>query len=306
MRLFGGASRPRIRKVEVVANIASGSVGPDAPDEVRAILAEFGLSARVLTPQEDGGVDACLKKALAARPDLLIVLAGDGTARAAAEQAGPRGPLIAPLPGGTMNMLPKALYGEADWKAALTDTLARGVERPVGGGVIGGHAFYVAAMLGATALFAPAREAARERHMTDAWMKAREAYRKAFSGRTRYALDGGEPSKAQSLTLMCPLISKVMDDEARWMEAAAINPRNTVEAMRIGARVALSPVVGDWRSDPAVETFRCRKGRVWTRAGSLPALLDGEPIRLGRSVEFRFNPCAFRALAPEAEPSDMI
>ena len=27
--------------------------------------------------------------------------------------------MIAPLPGGTMNMLPKALYGTADWKLAL-------------------------------------------------------------------------------------------------------------------------------------------------------------------------------------------
>jgi diacylglycerol kinase family enzyme len=41
-------------------------------------------------------------------PDAVLVLAGDGTARAAAEMAGPDGPLIAPLPGGTMNMLPRA------------------------------------------------------------------------------------------------------------------------------------------------------------------------------------------------------
>ena len=71
----------------------SGSVGPNAPDEVRAILAEFDLQGRVHDAAAEG-VEACLRAALAARPDLLIVLAGDGTARAAAEMAGPRGPLI--------------------------------------------------------------------------------------------------------------------------------------------------------------------------------------------------------------------
>lgn len=299
---MGGKARPT-RRIEAVINPAAGRAGHDAIDHMQAIFHAAGDSAHIAAPAPSQ-LEASLRDALSRKPDLLVILAGDGTARAAAALCGEKGPLVTPLPGGTMNMLPKALYGDADWKTALADTLANGVERPVGGGVIGHHTFYVAAMLGATALFAPAREAARERHMAKAWMKAREAYRKAFSGRTRYALDGGEPGKAQSLTLMCPLISRVMDDEAPWMEAAAINPRNTVEAMRLGARVALSPVVGDWRVDPAVETFRCRKGRAWTRSGSLPALLDGEPVRLGRNVEFHFNPCAFRALAPA--PSDKI
>jgi diacylglycerol kinase family enzyme len=196
-----------------------------------------------------------------------------------------------------MNMLPKALYGDDDWKTALRKTLGEGVERPVGGGVIGRHTFYVAAMLGASALFAPAREAAREHHLVEAWRKGRRAYSRAFTGRTRYSLDGRPKGMARSLTLLCPMISRVMDDEEPWLEAAAINPETPAEALRLGARVLISPYVGDWRNDPAVATSRCRKGVAWGR-GSLPALLDGEPVKLPARVEFHFNPRAFRAIAP--------
>mgnify|MGYP002133071793 CR=1 FL=1 len=85
------------------------------------------------------------------------VIAGDGTARAGAEMAGPKGPLVAPLPGGTMNMLPNALYGGRDWKTAMADILSDGVERNISGGEIDGRAFYVAAILGSPALWAEAR-----------------------------------------------------------------------------------------------------------------------------------------------------
>jgi diacylglycerol kinase family enzyme len=42
---------------------------------------------------------------------LLIVLGGDGTIRSAAALCAQECPLLIPLPGGTMNMLPKAFYG---------------------------------------------------------------------------------------------------------------------------------------------------------------------------------------------------
>ncbi len=136
-----------VRTVEVVANVASGSVGRTAPAEIQKILAAYGASAHVWTPEPQDLV-SCLRAAVDAAPDLLIVLAGDGTARTAAEIAGPDGPLIAPLPGGTMNMLPHAIYGQRSWQAALSIALEQGYEQPIGGGEVDGHSFLVAAILG--------------------------------------------------------------------------------------------------------------------------------------------------------------
>ena len=123
----------RISRVEVVANLASGGVDKDAPQEIEKIFADHGLQAHVCAPPTHD-LTNCLRAAVDAGPDLLVTLAGDGTARAAAELCGPKGPMLAPLPGGTMNMLPHAIYGDRSWQDALTIALAQGSERTIGGG----------------------------------------------------------------------------------------------------------------------------------------------------------------------------
>jgi diacylglycerol kinase family enzyme len=138
---------------------------PTPPQDAEAILSEYACEASVV-PLEAGQFDAQIQAAIDACPDVLFVLAGDGTAGTVASRAGPDGPLVAPLPGGTMNMLPKALYGTADWKAALKVALEEGAPQCVAGGEISDgqvtQAFYCAAILGSPALWAPAREAVRE------------------------------------------------------------------------------------------------------------------------------------------------
>lgn len=286
-----------LKRVAVVVNPASGSAGPDAAAEAERILAEQGVKGVVTVPGEEG-LEACLAAALKTKPDLLAIVAGDGTARAGAEMCGPRGPLVAPLPGGTMNMLPGALYGSRDWKTALADILADGVIKPVSGGEIDGHAFYVAAILGSPALWAEAREAARDGDVRKAWMRARRALRRAFSGRLRFSFGGGPRAKAEALALMCPLVSRAMDDDEGYLEAAAIDPAGALDIFRLGFRAAL----GDWRADQKVDVTHVRKGRAWA-ASRIPAVLDGEPTQLGPVVDFRFKPVAFRALVPR-EPEE--
>ncbi|WP_340645026.1 diacylglycerol kinase family protein [Phenylobacterium sp.] len=282
----------KIRSIELIANTASGSVGAGAPDEARAILAEFGGKTNVCVP-ENGDLSGCLQAAVDRAPDLLVILAGDGTARAAAELCGMEGPVIAPLPGGTMNMLPKAVYGTTDWKAALRDTLEYGEERPLGGGVVDGRLFLVAAILGSGALLAPAREAVREGRPVIAFHRARRAWRRAFSGRLRYSLDGGPRGMAEALTFMCPIASRALDDDDQVLEAAVLDPAGVAEALRIG----LASVMGDWRNDPAVQAIACRQARIWASSG-IPAVLDGEPARLKASVQVTWKSEVTRVRAP--------
>ena len=178
--------------VVMLVNPLSGGVDDNAVAEATAILSDHGCDATVIT-LESGRLEAQVDEALAAGPDVLLVLAGDGTAGTIAARVGPNGPLVAPLPGGTMNMLPQALYGTTDWKTALGLVLEEGVPLNVGGGEItdldGRYAFYCAAILGSPALWAPAREAIRSGRLKLAWGYARRALRRAFSGRLRFALD---------------------------------------------------------------------------------------------------------------------
>lgn len=64
-------------------------------------------------------------------------------------------------------------------------------------------------------------------------------------------------------------------------------------------RLGVSTVTGNWRNDPSVIVGRCRVGKVWAD-GRIPAILDGEPVRMDDSVSIRFRPKAFRALVPDA------
>lgn len=284
-----------LRRVEVIVNPRSGGVGAKALPELESLLDAYPLDVRIRA-FESGPLEPLLETVFDAAPDLIIVLAGDGTACAVASRAGPDGPLVAPLPGGTMNMLPRAVYGTTDWKEALRAALVRGEPKMISGGRVDGHPFYCAAVLGAPALWAPAREALRERKAKLAWLYGRRALRRAFSGRIRYRLDGGAPRRAEALVLISPLISSALDKPA-GLEAAAMTLTDAREAFRLAARAVFS----DWRADPAVETRVVRRVDVQARS-RIPAILDGETVHLDDQAEVRFIPRAFRALSPVPEP----
>ncbi|MBN8553085.1 MAG: NAD(+)/NADH kinase [Caulobacterales bacterium] len=292
-----GASVPRsglrLDKVEVIVNPRSGSVNEAAPAELKAELEARGIGARIHV--FDGHrFDALLDDAFAAKPDLVIVLAGDGTVRAVASRAGPDGPMVVPLPGGTMNMLPKAVYGVTDWRRALALAVDEGEVRDIAGGVVDGEPFYCAAILGPAALWAPAREALRKGRIVRSLAKARGALRAAFAGRVRYRLDRGELKRAEALVLISPLISTAMKT-SNGLEAAVMKTSDAREAFRL----ATNAVFSDWRNDPSVETQVVKRAHAWSRS-KIPALLDGETVRLSTDAEIRFLPVAFRALAPRS------
>ena len=281
---------PWLRRVEVVANTASGGVQPDAPAELEKIFSDFAVKARVCAPHTDD-LTRCLREAVDAAPDLLVVLAGDGTLRTAAELCGPKGPVLAPLPGGTMNMLPHAVYGRRSWQDALSVALAQGEEMMLAGGEVEGHVFLCAAILGSPALWAPAREAARFRKARLAWMRARIALQRTFSGRLRYTLDGGPRERAVALSFLCPLISRALDEKTPALEAAILDLHRLRDVVSLGFHA----MAGDWRDAPAVEATPARVARLWA-AERIPAILDGEAVRLTNHATVAFKPDVVRVL----------
>ncbi len=289
--MTSGSKSLSLDRVVAIVNTASGGVTPGAGRLLHEIGVEFGLEIEVVeTPPAT--VLATLRTAVRSAPDLLILLAGDGTAAIAAELCGMEGPLLAPLAGGTMNMLPHALYGRRPWPDALRETLAEGRPRVVACGLVAGRPFYVAAILGAPALWAHAREAVRRRRFRLAFFRARHALAHAFAGSLRFALDDREKRKARALTLMCPLVSRVLDQE-QALEAAALDPRGAAEVFRLG----LSALFGRWRQDASVHMELCTTGKAWAR-GRIPTILDGEPHRLESPVSIQFQARGFRAFAP--------
>jgi diacylglycerol kinase family enzyme len=295
---------PRLRRIQIIANEHSGSVGPGAAAEAESIAHGLGFDAeaRAVAPHD---LRAQLQAAVAVGPDLLVVIAGDGTANMAASLCGPDGPLLAPLAGGTMNMLPRALYGHRDWKSALRAILEDGAVMPVAGGDIDGNAFHVAAILGNPALWAPAREAIRDGKLREAVHRAVYAWRRAFRSKLHYALDGPMHGRAEGLGLLCPIVSQGISDDTLALEAAAANPPGMIGVLRLGVEALVLPSLSaaagaGWRHSPYVRTGECTSGHASGRR-HIHAVLDGEPIRLPKYVRIRFIPMAFRALVAASD-----
>ena len=295
---------PKLRRIEIIANEHSGSVGVGAAADAEEIARTLGFEvhARAVAPHD---LRAELTAAVAGKPDLLVVIAGDGTANMAATLCGAEGPLLACLPGGTMNMLPRALYGHRDWKAALKAILEDPAVMPVAGGEVNGNAFHVAAILGNPALWATAREAIRDGKLDEAWRRAVYAWKRAFRSKLHYVLDGDMHGKAEGLGLLCPIVSKGIADDAPGLEAAAVNPPSMIAVLRLGLDTLVLPFInpllgGHWRTHPFVKTGETRKGHVSGRR-QVHAILDGEIVRLPKYVTIGFTPVAFRALVVAAD-----
>jgi diacylglycerol kinase family enzyme len=277
-------------RIIAVLNTASGSCDAASEGQAQQIFDEVGLTAeiRVVAP---GDIGEALKDAVA-NCDVLVVLGGDGTIGSAASLCGSSGPPLIPLPGGTMNMLPKALYDTADWQAALRATLANPALKTVSGGEAAGNRFYCAAILGAPSLWADAREAVREGDLIEAAKRAVTATRRSLSDSINYQFGEAEGS-ADAVAVICPLISKDMSHDDTALEAVALDPSSASGLFGLAFHAAFD----GWRNDPSVTRAKVKVVDVKAH-GQIPVILDGEKIEVERHVRITFLPAAFQAVVP--------
>ena len=276
-----------------VLNTASGSCDAQAAQTVEECLAGFGAEPARIWSGSGADVDRALDEATSEGMDVLVVVGGDGTIRAAAERCREDGPLLIPLPGGTMNMLPKTLYGTRNWRDALNETLADPVVQTVHGGEVEGRRFFVAAIFGEPSRFADAREAVREGDLAGAIEKGVLALRKALAHELTYRFGNSPESKAEAVAVLCPFTSSALDNEEEVLEAAAIDLDGPVDALRLAITAAFS----NWRNDATVQRAKLTSFDIASDVG-IPALLDGERFSLGPVATVKLVRHAFRALKP--------
>ena len=225
--------------------------------------------------------------------DVLIVLAGDGTIRTAAEACAEEGSYLIPLPGGTMNMLPRALYGDVAWEESLKNTLAAPSLKVLSGGRIAGKHFLIAAIVGAPALLAEPRESMREGNIVDAIEKGSVAFRQMFETKVQYVISSKMKGEAKAVALICPLISEQMSDSEQALEAAVVDVESAAEVVRLATTAAF----GKWRNDRNILLTKTKRVDVQS-SEDIPATLDGERVNLGRSAEIDFVSRALTVLVP--------
>jgi diacylglycerol kinase family enzyme len=256
------------KKALVLFNAKAGHIVDADGDKLIAALTELGVEQCTVV-----GPEKLDKKLLqrAKRFDVVIVLGGDGTAKNVAELAPRDGAPLILLPGGTLNILPHALYGDLSWPDALKAAFESGVPMRLPFGRANGHAFYIAAIFGAPTLLARAREAVRDGHYLTALRRLRHAAARMFShkihGRT------GEKkrfSKVDALGVLLPSYSGELEGEG--LEWVRLNTEGLADLARVGLR-GLSDA---WRDDASIRIDVTKSGEIKS-TGIIPATLDGEP-----------------------------
>jgi diacylglycerol kinase family enzyme len=264
-------------KALVLFNQKAGSVSAGDDEKLADALRQAGVDFVMVGPEK-------LSRRLLERAkgyDVLIVLGGDGTARTVAELAPRDGPPLILLPGGTLNILPKALYGELAWPDALSAALERGVVKRLTSGRANGEPFYVAALFGPTTLLARAREAMREGKPLAAWRRFQHAWKRSFTRSIRARIG-----------VLCPSFSGGI--EADTLEWVRLDARHALDF----ARVSLRALTADWRNDSSVEIAPCKSSDI-VSLGLIPATLDGEPRTFVSRVRVTYDPKGPRVIALE-------
>lgn len=281
----------RVRRALVLLNEKAGSVGPKAGAQLIEALQAGGVEQFTIVDATRMGRRHFQR---ASQFDAIIVLGGDGTARSAAELAPRNGPPLILLPGGTLNILPKALYGDLSWPDAIKGALERGVERRLPVGRANGEAFYVAGLFGPTTLLALAREAAREGKPLKAFQRLRHALKRSFARTLRARAGSEKMRKVEGIGVLCPSFSGGIESD--YLEWVRLDAKDIVEL----ARVSLRAITADWRNDSTIEIGKTQTGDIYA-PGIIPATLDGEPRTFLSYVRITFDKRGPKVLALDGE-----
>lgn len=276
-----------------ILNTSSGSCDAESEEKMLRILNGAGILEPKTWCGEADQMERFFAEATDQKLELLIVLGGDGTIRTAAEACAETGLYLIPLPGGTMNMLPRALYGDVSWEDALENTLAAPSTKALSGGRIGDTQFFVAAILGAPSLWAEPRESMREGDFLDAIEKGRVAFKKMFETKVQYFISTQMKGDAEAVAVICPIISEEMSESEQALEAAVIDVESAAEVIGL----VTAATFGKWRNDR--NTLLTKTKRVTLQSSKdIPAILDGERVNFGRNGEINFVSKAVNVIVP--------
>jgi diacylglycerol kinase family enzyme len=267
-----------MKRLWFITNPKSGSADHAKADALGEVFAGHDLKivGRTGFPDEELPTEADLA---AAEADTVVLFAGDGTINAAVRALAAWDGAILILPGGTMNMLAKALHGDFDPAAIISKAHHSGRRVALSYVEAGEHRALVGMIVGPAANWFKPREVARERKIGALLPAMRAAWRRTFGRGIRLS---GAPELGHHVQ------GAYVRAEGDHLEVAAVDARD----FRAIADLGWNWVAGDWAAARAVTEVRAEELRIAERRPVL-ALFDGEPerldpgtrIRVGRTLE---------------------
>jgi diacylglycerol kinase (ATP) len=293
-----------LKRALLIANPASRRGGRYVDDSRDAIIATGAACEVMLT--ERSGHAAELAREHGASYDVVFALGGDGTAMEIAGALAGSGIPIGVLPGGTGNLLARALGIPRNVTRAVRVLMA-GDTRRIDLGVVQGHRFAVAAGVGIDAAMVAE---------TPAWMKRRLGVFAYTIIATRAALRAvifrrffiarvevdGEIIERRAAAVLFANFGAILEDRIAFgpdilvddgvLDCCIFSPSNLRDAMRIMWRVTRR----DFRPDPALFYRKGARFRIETDP-VMPLQADGELLGV-TPADVTVDPLAARLLVP--------
>jgi diacylglycerol kinase family enzyme len=275
-----------MERVWFISNRASGSASAEKCEALEAVFEERGLALAGRTDFPNEAIPTAAELAVA-NADTVVLFAGDGTINATlcklAEWDG--GFLI--LPGGTMNLLAKALHASLDPAAIIHAAHEGGRRVALPFAEAGPHRAFAGLIVGPAAHWGRAREAAREGQTGRVLKLIGAAWRRTFGTGLRIAGVVGMTRRYQAV---------FVHPAEHALEVAAIDARDIRSIVELG----WDWLTGDWIAARAVTYRRAQRIRLAARKPVL-ALFDGEPETLAPDTQISGGVTRpiFIATAPE-------
>lgn len=202
----------------------------------------------------------------AAKTDVVAVAAGDGTINAVAHALDAWSGVLLVLPGGTMNLLAKALHGDALPEAIVAAVKNPPDAKPISTVDADGHRAVVGAIVGPGASWVHTREAIRHGRWGRLARAVRLAYTRTLSNAV-HVRTTGRRSRGYRAIFIHP-----GDHELSLVKVRA-------SGWRDGVRLGFTYLTGTWEHARGVETEATVQLTLAERR-PVSALFDGEPIKL--------------------------
>lgn len=306
--IAGAPLKTETRTIAIVANARAGAVSRLGESRIRTLVDQASVPTALYWSDTDD-LESALDQAYASRPYAVAVIGGDGTIRSGAKRSLKTGVPIAPLPGGTLNILPKLALGHDNLETAIQN-LSNWSIRDLDVGMIGGEPFFLTAACGYAGSVAQMREAWRPPRKWSAVANATVACLRGFSpslrGGVRYSLSTDDWRKAHTLVLAVGSAERVVradlyqDKTHETLQAWALPADTPWRLLKTAWQAA-----GNWRDAKGLDVGRAEV--VPLRLGSTRPLvvLDGDPVRLSRVTEAKMLPGALKILAPPVVVPDL-
>lgn len=257
-----------------ITNPASGTATQAKCDALEAVFAERGLALAGRTRFPEAAMPRPDELAAAA-VDTVVLFAGDGTINAALCALAEWDGAFLILPGGTMNLLARALHGTAEPHAIVH--AAHRCDRRVALPMVeaGGHRAFVGMILGPAASWFRAREAVRGRRPGRLVAAVRAGWRRTFGDPGVRVAGAGLAARYQAV---------FVTPDADGLDVAAVDARD----WRTIAELGWEWLTGDWVAARAVDRARAAALSLQAPRRVL-ALVDGEPVTLSAGTTIRLG-----------------